>query len=170
MRPVKRQTLNRHGILGLSDSPYGMYRGLLLSDLGSYCSYCEIVLTHSVEVEHKVAKGAIATWDNLWDNFLLACKNCNASKGDKPNQGFGKGEKTYAKNYIWPDGWDWPSDEYVGTNPYSINISNASNFFTYKKNQMLILNQTVLRLVCGYIRIPQAMLERLLFWAVSAVR
>lgn len=132
MRPVIR------GIYaGSPDNEYGDYRGELLSHVGSYCSYCEVPLTLSVDVEHKVAKGAIATWDNLWDNFLLACKSCNSAKGGKPNQGKGSTRitTTYAKDYVWPDGWSWPgnNDAKVGADPDPTITPTCSNFFTYQK-------------------------------------
>jgi len=54
--------------------------------LGQYCSYCEIFVPAALEVEHiQPKKGRYARPDLklAWVNFLLACKNCNATKSDK---------------------------------------------------------------------------------------
>lgn len=50
--------------------------------IGAYCSYCELVLDHGREVEHIQPKSvpANAALETQWSNFLLACKNCNATK------------------------------------------------------------------------------------------
>ncbi len=57
----------------------------LVSRLGRYCSYCERPMLTQLAVEHIQPKGRPA-YQNLigrWDNFLLACVNCNSSKQDK---------------------------------------------------------------------------------------
>lgn len=57
----------------------------LVSRLGRYCSYCERPIATNLAVEHIQPKG-LPTYAHLegdWKNFLLACVNCNSSKGDK---------------------------------------------------------------------------------------
>jgi 5-methylcytosine-specific restriction endonuclease McrA len=52
----------------------------LQNRIGRYCSYCERRVPASLAVEHVEAKinaqGLILTWEN----FLLACSNCNSTK------------------------------------------------------------------------------------------
>jgi len=61
----------------------GFYRGI---HLASYCSYCERKIDTSLAVEHVEPKGGVHGQHDLqgrWENFLLACVNCNSTKGDK---------------------------------------------------------------------------------------
>ncbi|EGQ7694977.1 HNH endonuclease [Vibrio vulnificus] len=61
----------------------GMING---SHKAAYCSYCERVITQSLAVEHiqpKKGKYSHPTLIGRWDNFLLACVNCNSAKGSK---------------------------------------------------------------------------------------
>ncbi len=65
----------------------------LINKIGGYCSYCEMPIRNSPEVEHvhPVANGG----EELeWDNFLLACKQCNIWKSNKNPDRSG---------YLWPD-------------------------------------------------------------------
>jgi uncharacterized protein (TIGR02646 family) len=81
MRPVRR---------GASPQPHDFadYRDAfaeLMSRLGPYCSYCERRIATQLAVEHIQPK-AIPQYSALkgrWENFLLACVNCNSTKGDK---------------------------------------------------------------------------------------
>jgi hypothetical protein len=53
--------------------------------MGPYCSFCERRLPTSLAVEHIQAK-SLAQYVQLkgkWENFLLACVNCNSTKGTK---------------------------------------------------------------------------------------
>ncbi len=81
---------------------YGLWRGALIADWGKYCSYCEIPLGTSFQIEHKdpkaVAQNPFATTN--WDNLLLACPTCNRIKGKRPDST--KGERL--TDYLWPDG------------------------------------------------------------------
>jgi hypothetical protein len=64
--------------------PYNTAKHDLESELGKSCSYCENG-RESLDVEHIYAKG-LEKYKHLetnWDNFLLACKNCNSTKGSK---------------------------------------------------------------------------------------
>lgn len=58
----------------------------LISTVGYYCSYCGIPVGIGVHVEHKLPKLSYPDRAVLWDNFLLACDNCNSSKGEKPSR------------------------------------------------------------------------------------
>ena len=63
--------------------------------IGTYCSFCELRLSHVPEVEHKEAKARGG--DKLkWENLLLSCKYCNTRKGTKVK----RGDKD---KYLWPD-------------------------------------------------------------------
>jgi HNH endonuclease len=58
----------------------------LVERLGPYCSYCERFLATHIAVEHVEAKstgGGIVDWEN----FLLACVNCNSAKGARSSAG-----------------------------------------------------------------------------------
>ncbi len=80
MRPVTR-----------GDSPqavdfadYQEARPFLISRIGPFCSYCERRTT-PLHVEHIQPKGLpqYAGLIGRWNNFLLACVNCNSTKRDK---------------------------------------------------------------------------------------
>jgi len=60
----------------------------LVSRLGRYCSYCERRIATMLAVEHIQPKGlpAYAHLIGRWENFLLGCVNCNATKKDKDVQ------------------------------------------------------------------------------------
>ena len=79
---------------------YAKARGELIKRLGEYCSYCEMHLDASLAVEHvqpKKPHGATAVMTDReldWHNFLLACQNCNSTKGNKD---------VVIDDYYWPD-------------------------------------------------------------------
>lgn len=79
---------------------YAQARGLLIDRIGERCSYCEMHLDSSLAVEHiqpKKPPGAAQAMPEReldWDNFLLACTNCNSTKGDTD---------VVLADYIWPD-------------------------------------------------------------------
>lgn len=88
MRPVNK---------GAAPTVYARYQDAgpdLRARLGDYCSYCERKIRTNLAVEHKqpqsVAQALIADWTNL----LLACVNCNSTKGKTP---------TGLVDYFWPD-------------------------------------------------------------------
>ena len=81
MRPIRRGASPRLG-------DFSNYRDALpdlVSRLGRYCSYCERLMHVQLAVEHIQPKGlpAYQTLIGRWDNFLLACGNCNSTKRDK---------------------------------------------------------------------------------------
>lgn len=54
----------------------------------SYCSYCERPISTNLAVEHVQPKGLwvglirpYAHLEGTWENYLLACVNCNSTKG-----------------------------------------------------------------------------------------
>jgi len=55
----------------------------LITRLGPYCSYCEMKIDSNLDVEHIRPKTTYPELELEWDNFLLACRNCNSTKGDK---------------------------------------------------------------------------------------
>jgi len=79
---------------------YTQARRTLIERLGEYCSYCEMQLDASLAVEHvqpKKPPGAAAVLPEralAWANFLLACTNCNSTKGDTD---------VVLDDYLWPD-------------------------------------------------------------------
>lgn len=84
MRPVNRGSnpVNRQG-QPKQYTEYGNARRDLIERLGEYCSYCEMELDSSLAVEHIQPKEHHPTLEREWSNFLLACTNCNSTKGQK---------------------------------------------------------------------------------------
>jgi uncharacterized protein (TIGR02646 family) len=81
MRPIRRRASPRaHDYSNYADAQVE-----LIARLGPYCSYCERKIATNLAVEHIQPKGvpAYAHLIGRWENFLLACVNCNSTKGDK---------------------------------------------------------------------------------------
>ncbi len=81
MRPIRRRT----SPLKQDFANYRDAKPELVSRLGPYCSYCERRVVTLLAVEH-VQPRNLPTYAHLigrWDNFLLACFNCNSTKKDK---------------------------------------------------------------------------------------
>ena len=81
MRPVRRG----ESPLEEDFDDYADARPHLISRLGPYCSYCERHIVTMLAVEHIQPKSR-ETYAHLigrWENFLLACVNCNSTKGNK---------------------------------------------------------------------------------------
>jgi uncharacterized protein (TIGR02646 family) len=68
----------------------------LYSRIGRYCSYCERGIPTCLAVEHKLPKSSdhYPNLELVWSNFLLACANCNSSKGTQEFSGVPP---------LWPD-------------------------------------------------------------------
>ncbi len=77
MRPVDK------GVAPTTYSAYGDARPDLVSRLGMYCSYCERRISTNLAVEHIQPKSLPPCAVLVWDNFLLACVNCNSAKSMK---------------------------------------------------------------------------------------
>ena len=75
-------------------SDYKYARQDLIDRIGEYCSYCEMHLDASLAVEHVKPKVYYPALRLQWDNFLLACTNCNSIKGTKDIS---------LDDYYWPD-------------------------------------------------------------------
>ena len=76
MRPVDR---------GAAPATYAQYQDAgpdLRRRLGDYCSYCERRIPANLAVEHIQPKSVVWALSTNWANFLLACSNCNSTKGD----------------------------------------------------------------------------------------
>lgn len=88
MRPVDK---------GLAPAVYENYQSAgsdLQNCLGEYCSYCERRIETHLAVEHIQPKSLQHALLNVWANFLLACVNCNSTKGNQPIN---------LPDYLWPD-------------------------------------------------------------------
>jgi hypothetical protein len=81
MRPVQRNT---SPFLNDFDN-YKDAKRYLVARMGPYCSYCERYVCTMLAVEHIQPKTlpAYSNFIGRWDNFLLACVNCNSCKKDK---------------------------------------------------------------------------------------
>lgn len=96
MRPIRRDVSPQ----ATDFTDYTEAKPFLVSRLGSgwfdgihvasYCSYCERPIVTSLAVEHIQPKGYevgnVKPYEHLegrWENFLLACVNCNSTKKDK---------------------------------------------------------------------------------------
>lgn len=84
MRPIDRGSCPTEaaGIPKLFHK-YQDARGDLITRIGEYCSFCETPLGVSLAVEHILPKSLYPHLERDWDNFLLACTNCNSTKGNK---------------------------------------------------------------------------------------
>ncbi|NOJ09962.1 MULTISPECIES: HNH endonuclease [Vibrio] len=100
MRPVNRGAVPQKDGVDKIYSTYQKARGDLIKRIGEYCSYCEMQLDTNLAVEHVLPKkpkgsGAIIQERLLdWDNFLLACTNCNSHKGNA---------NIVLADFVWPD-------------------------------------------------------------------
>lgn len=90
MRPVNK---------GYSPKNYSFYsdaKNDLIDRIGSYCSYCERSMARSsLEVEHIIPKTKFPQYELDWNNFLLVCKNCNATKAQNVSP-------ETKSSYLWP--------------------------------------------------------------------
>ena len=73
---------------------YQEARGDLIDRLGQYCSYCEMKLDTALAIEHIRPKSLYPNLELEWSNFLLACTNCNSTKGT---------QDIILSDYYWPD-------------------------------------------------------------------
>lgn len=92
MRPVVKSIRIDANNNPLEIDPWSGAKEDLVDELGPFCSFCEKYNSRSaLQVEHIKGKGCKDAVGNLiydqlkfrWDNFLLACVNCNSVKGDK---------------------------------------------------------------------------------------
>ncbi|MDP2125734.1 MAG: HNH endonuclease [Pseudohongiella sp.] len=88
MRPVTRTVARK---------TYAKYQdaiGDLEDCFGRYCSYCERPFLAALAVEHVSPKSIDPARETDWNNFLMACPNCNSTKGDTA---------TNDQDFLWPD-------------------------------------------------------------------
>ncbi|NLR63025.1 HNH endonuclease [Chitinophaga varians] len=92
MRPVVKTNKQKADGTPMEYTPWGKAKKVLISEIGSFCSFCEKYNSRSaLHVEHIYGKkcinaAGVLIYDTLkhrWDNFLLACVNCNSVKGNK---------------------------------------------------------------------------------------
>jgi len=81
MRPIRRDVSPQVADFNSYDDARDHLRGRI----GCYCSYCERRVDPNLAVEHIQAKAipAYAHLEGRWTNFLVACVNCNSTKGSK---------------------------------------------------------------------------------------
>ncbi len=89
MRPIERGAAP-----GQAFSCYQDAKQPLVNRLGEYCSYCEGPVSSGLHVEHILAKADHPHTEHDWDNLLLACFNCNSTKGTKST--------VVQASYYWP--------------------------------------------------------------------
>jgi uncharacterized protein (TIGR02646 family) len=89
MRPVERGAAPAAAIVDYRDAAHP-----LMTAVGEYCSYCERHIPTHLAVEHIQPKSLVPALLTSWINFLLACVNCNSSKGDTA---------IVLSDYLWPD-------------------------------------------------------------------
>lgn len=101
MRPIDRGPIpNDESGNEMEFKTYQDARGKLIGRLGEMCSYCEMHLDSGLAVEHVRPKKPDGVDENIiereldWYNFLLACPNCNSTKGNKD---------VVPDDYFWPD-------------------------------------------------------------------
>jgi uncharacterized protein (TIGR02646 family) len=73
---------------------YGDAAPHLKDRIGRWCSFCERWVATSLAVEHKLPKKHYPYLELDWSNFLLACTNCNSTKGTREQA---------ADPPLWPD-------------------------------------------------------------------
>ena len=85
MRPIERGQvpINADGTPKIV-AVYRNWRKDLIDRLGNYCSFCEMKLNDSPQVEHVVAQNIDPALALEWTNLLLACSPCNRAKSDNP--------------------------------------------------------------------------------------
>lgn len=85
MRPINRGNIPTD-VDGLPKivSNYRNWRSDLITRIGFYCSYCNIPLKDSPQVEHVIAQDIDDTKEHDWDNMLLGCGPCNRTKSAQP--------------------------------------------------------------------------------------
>ncbi len=88
MRPVDKGDTPRTFTDHKQALPY------LRERIGAYCSYCERHIRNLLAVEHIQPKKHHDDLRLEWRNFLLACVNCNATKGSSD---------LALEDYYWPD-------------------------------------------------------------------
>lgn len=118
MRPIIRGNIPKNDD-GTDYIPvrYQAYRGYLIQQIGTYCSYCERPMSHSIAVEHIQPKSIHDDLEVTWSNLLLCCTNCNSTKNSKD---------VIITDYFWPD-IDNTSRAFIYSSAGSIRPNNNLN-------------------------------------------
>lgn len=85
--PNERQTLWQAIFNSMVNTRYPKAQQYLIEQIGAFCSYCEVPVPQSIEVEHVAPKGPFPDVCTSWENFLLACSPCNKLKSNNPGPG-----------------------------------------------------------------------------------
>jgi uncharacterized protein (TIGR02646 family) len=108
MRPVLKNAWPDENGAPKNYNPHGKAKHDLESNLGYYCSYCE-VFSSDLEVEHIISRDQNSGLSHNWDNFLVACGRCNG-RDNKTNKAvdlsithFPHQNNTY-KSFIYKEG------------------------------------------------------------------
>ncbi len=81
MRPISRGTTPRDANgNNKAVSDYKDWRQDLIDRIGNYCSYCNMVLNDSPQVEHVIAQSLDPAIRLDWNNMVLGCGPCNRAK------------------------------------------------------------------------------------------
>lgn len=88
MRPLDKGSCPQIDGKEIVVNNYAEWRRYLIERIGYYCAFCNIPLSHSLNVEHvipKVAREGEQQGEMLkWENMLLACGPCNNKKSNRP--------------------------------------------------------------------------------------
>jgi uncharacterized protein (TIGR02646 family) len=117
MRPVEKETVptDENG----QPKQYHEYQQArldLIKRLGEYCSFCEGRIAANLAVEHILPKSLYPQLALSWDNFLIACTNCNSTKGHQDIE---------IKDYYWP------------------HQDNTARAFVYQRGGLVSINKTL---------------------------
>jgi len=89
MRPLDRGDTPLSGNIDKTVADYKDWRKSLIDTIGNYCSYCNMILNDSPQVEHVTPKNPQPGQPKgellAWNNMLLACGPCNRAKDNQPN-------------------------------------------------------------------------------------
>ncbi|WP_069471228.1 HNH endonuclease [Candidatus Marithrix sp. Canyon 246] len=120
MRPVERGDIPTDA-KGQSKqyNQYNQAQPDLISRIGEYCSYCERPIKTNLAVEHIQSKNSQPQLELSWNNFLLACTNCNSTKSTK------------VRDDITQSYYYWPS------------LDNTFRVFVYKPSGMIEINSAL---------------------------
>lgn len=94
MRPLDRGPRPADSRQPVLFREYQQARPYLIERIGNDCAYCNMRLDQNVEVEHVQPKSLYPRKRLAWNNLLLSCKNCNATKGD---------QDPAMNDLFWPD-------------------------------------------------------------------
>jgi len=94
MRPINKGSNPTENGIEIEFKEYSHSRKYLIDRLGRFCSYCENSINANLAIEHVQPKSSHLDLELKWSNFLLACTNCNSTKGK---------EDINLDEYIFPD-------------------------------------------------------------------